>query len=45
MYKRQGTRCILSHFSHNGCVTQSELERYCAPRGLIPAHDGLEVEV
>lgn len=40
-----GTRCILSHFSHNGCVTQSELERYCAPRGLIPAHDGLEVEV
>lgn len=39
------TRCIVSHFSHNGGLTHTQLEREAAKYGLTAAYDGMEVEL
>lgn len=34
---------VINHFSHNGGMTQEELERWGAQRGILAAYDGMEV--
>lgn len=37
------TVCVVSHFSHNGGMTQMELERWGAAHGILTAYDGMEL--
>lgn len=37
------TRCIVSHFSHNGGMTQAELADWGSKRGILTAYDGMEL--
>lgn len=41
----EGTPIYTTHHSHNGGVTHAELEEALAPHGIVPAYDGLEIEV
>ena len=34
---------VINHFSHNGNMTQEDLERWGAERGILAAYDGMEV--
>lgn len=34
---------VINHFSHNGSMTQEDLERWGAERGILAAYDGMEV--
>ena len=35
---------VINHFSHNGEMTQEQLEAWGAARGILAAYDGMEVE-
>lgn len=37
------TVCIVSHFSHNGGMTQAELAQWGAARRILAAYDGMEL--
>lgn len=37
------TICIVSHFSHNGGMTQSELEDWGKAHNILAAYDGMEI--
>ena len=39
------TKFFANHFSHNGNPTQERLEKLLLPHGIMPAYDGLEVEL
>lgn len=39
------TKLFANHFSHNGNPTQERLEKLLLPHGVMPAYDGLEVEL
>lgn len=39
------TRCIVSHFSHNGGMTHAQLELEAAKYGMTAAYDGMTVEL
>lgn len=41
----KNTKLYATHFSHNGNPMQSELEKQLLPYSIIPAYDGLEVEI
>lgn len=38
------TVCVINHFSHNGGMTQEQLEAWGKERGILAAYDGMEVE-
>lgn len=38
------TVCVINHFSHNGEMTQEQLEAWGKERGILAAYDGMEVE-
>ena len=35
---------VINHFSHNGEMTQDQLEEWGAERNILAAYDGMEVE-
>jgi phosphoribosyl 1,2-cyclic phosphate phosphodiesterase len=37
------TRCVATHFSHNGKLSHEELVRALMPRGIEAAFDGMVV--
>lgn len=37
----ESTVCVVSHFSHNGGMTQDDLEKWAAGRRIRPAYDGM----
>ena len=39
------TKLFATHFSHNGNPMQEHLESLLLPHGIMPAYDGLEVEL
>lgn len=39
------TRCIVSHFSHNGAMTHAQLENAAAKCGMTAAYDGMEINL
>jgi len=39
------TRCVATHFSHNGCLLHEELVATLAPHGIEVAFDGMVVRV
>ena len=39
------TRCIVSHFSHNGGMTQAELASWGSQHGIVAAYDGMELSI
>ena len=39
------TKFFANHFSHNGNPTQERLEKLLLPHAIMPAYDGLEVEL
>lgn len=40
----EGTRYVVTHFSHNGGLLHEELEEQVKPHGFLAAYDGLTVE-
>lgn len=39
------TRCVVSHFSHNGGMTHAQLEREAAKHGMAAAYDGMKMDL
>ena len=39
------TRCIATHFSHNGGGSQKEFEAFFSPCGIEPAYDGMVLDL
>lgn len=37
--------CVVSHFSHNGGMTQTELESWGSQHGIVAAYDGMELSI
>ena len=51
LQKMEGLGCIddqtirvINHFSHNGEMTQEQLDAWGKERGILAAYDGMEVE-
>ncbi len=41
----ENSRCISTHFSHNGGGSQKEFEEFFAPHGIETAYDGMTIEL
>ena len=40
-YFKTSTTVAVSHFSHNGKLSHSELESMCQKHGIAPTYDGI----